>query len=129
MTQRAERAPTSVDVNELGTVGLFRKRADLKKHFNAEHERKRLWNESRRAFEEKYGIALALQSLAFFDPELHKRGHIVYSRSTLTDTQVADKFSVSLYDAVSSQPEEERRQWLRIFFSDLNSVLQFRELP
>lgn len=126
----AERGVSQLD---LGTVGLIRRKDELHRSIqDAGIEIKKTRADAEVAFKGKYGLELGTFSLIYSDPDLHKDGSVNYHHGNATPiraSEVALSYASALEEALSKQPKADRSKWLKGFFLDLSSVLQFQLPP
>ncbi len=121
-----------VSQSDLGTVGLRRQKQDLDRTIqNVRIEGRRIGAEATRAFKEKYGPNLATFSLIYSDLDLHKDGSVQYhyGNAPFYVDEASGAYANALVEALDKQPEMDKSKWLKEFFGDLSSVLQFQLPP
>jgi len=124
-------AERGVRQSDLGTVGLSRRRSELHRTIrDARIEMGGTGKEAERAFKKKYG-ELATFSLIYSDPDLHKDGSVQYYHgiAPFYAHEASGAYANALVEALDKQPEMDRSKWLKEFFGDLSSVLQFQLPP
>lgn len=125
-------AERRVSQSDLGTVGLSRRKSEIHRTIqDARVEMRGTRIEAERAFKEKYGLELATFSLIYSDPDLHKDGSVQYyhGNAPFYEYQASEAYANALAGALDKQPEMDRSKWLKEFFGDLSSVLQFQLPP
>ncbi len=118
--------------SDLSTIGLSRRRSELHKTIqDARIGTRDTRIEAERAFMGKYGLELATFSLIYSDPDLHKNGSTqnYHGTAPFYVHEASESYANALLAALDKQPKMDRSGWLKRFFADLSSVLQFQVPP